>query len=311
MDAHILLTKDVDISKLTFGNMKALDNGVTRMVYLNYGGNPLILQTPELTAPFGIGSYSNEDAGAMIKYSIDLAFRNQATRPVEAAFLAVLNAFDQRVKENVLENSAAYLKKKYSNIEVVEALYTPSVRLPKDKMTGEVTDKYPPTFKLTVPSKDGAFACSAYDLDDNVLDIAALYKDGVTKGSKITAIIQCSSIWIAGGKFGCTWKVLQMRVKTSDALPPCAFTDERSSTKCDDDDDGEFAPRAASAAAAAAVVAPPATVAEETKAEPMDVDDKVVDAVTDEGGKTEAMDEVKADDDAKTPTKKKVVAKKK
>ena len=227
MDSNIITAKNIDIDQVNFGNLKVLDNG-GRQVYVNYLGRPFMIQTPEMVAPFGLNSWSSEQGqnDGPVKYSIELAFRNLSTRKVEAKFLEILNGFDKKIIEHVFENSASYLKKKFASIEVLEALFTPCIKLPKDKATGEVTDKYPPTFKMSVPFKDGTFGCQAYELDGSMLDMAELERDGSTKGSRITAIMQCTGIWIAGGKFGCKWSIMQMRVKRSDALPPCAFVED-------------------------------------------------------------------------------------
>jgi hypothetical protein len=37
-------------------------------------------------------------------------------------------------------------------------------------------------------------------------------KDVQTKGSKIVAIVKCNGIWIAGGKFGMSWKAEQLQI---------------------------------------------------------------------------------------------------
>ena len=33
------------------------------------------------------------------------------------------------------------------------------------------------------------------------------------KGALIKVVLKCNGIWIANGKFGCTWKAEQIRVK--------------------------------------------------------------------------------------------------
>jgi hypothetical protein len=68
----------------------------------------------------------------------------------------------------------------------------------KDKDTCEPTDKYPPTFKMNLPFCDGKFACEVYDDKRNLIDL----NDIQTKGARVTALIQCTGIWLAGGKFG-------------------------------------------------------------------------------------------------------------
>ena len=43
------------------------------------------------------------------------------------------------------------------------------------------------------------------------------------KGSKIRALIQCTALWFAGGKFGCSWKVAQLCVQVPARLNHYAF----------------------------------------------------------------------------------------
>ena len=236
MDAFIKTSSEFDIAKLSFGAMKVLETG-GRMIYINYDGNPVLIQTPEMHVPFGMSTFAN-DGEASPKYSIDLAFKNVATRAIERKFLEVLSSIDKKVLESVFENSSTWLKKKFASIDVIEALYTPIVKTPKDK-EGEVSDKYPQTFKMNVPSKDGKFVVNAYDMDGLDIDVQSLIKDA--KGARMTAIVQCSGIWIAGGKFGCSWRALQLRVNKPASLPPCAFAydDDEFDVKVDDSDSGD------------------------------------------------------------------------
>ena len=203
----ILLPKQIDLNNVTFSPIKVLDNG-GRMVYINYLNKPFNVQTPEMSAPFGLSRFAVNDAGASNdKYSIEVSFKNMATKASEEAFFKVLRALDARVVAAALDNSAAWLKKKYNSLEVVEALYTPCVKFPKDKVTGEVTDKFPPTFRFNLPFKGNTFACDVYNhpegekIDLGTTDI---------KGGAAQAILRCSGIWIAGGKFGVSWQVNQL-----------------------------------------------------------------------------------------------------
>lgn len=243
MDKFIKTANEFRVDKVNFGAMKVLETG-GRNVYISYeeGNNPLIVQTPEMYAPFGVSSFSNDagDPNAQpIKYSLDLAFKNVSTKASERCFLKVLKEFDRRVIATTFENSMAWLKKKFQSLEVIEALYTHSIKVPKDRDTGDVTDKYPPSFKMTIPTKDGKFMCDAYDVDGSDLDLASMIKDGSIKGANVTAIMRCTGIWIAGGKFGCSWRAMQIRVRRPNALPPCAFAydDDEFGTKVEDSDD--------------------------------------------------------------------------
>jgi hypothetical protein len=39
------------------------------------------------------------------------------------------------------------------------------------------------------------------------------------KGARISAIVQCAGVWIAGGKFGCSWKVLWLKITQPQTIP--------------------------------------------------------------------------------------------
>lgn len=303
MDAYINRSKDFDVSKLNFGTVKNLENG-GRMIYLNYDNGPFILQTPEMHVPFGMSTFAS-DAEAAPKYSIDLSFKNAATRAIEKKFMDVVATIDKSVLETVFENSSAWLKKKFSSLEVIAALYTPSLKVPN-------SDKYPQTFKVNIPSKDGKFVTNAYDMDGGDMDISRLINE--SKGSKITAIIQCSGIWIAGGKFGCSWRALQLRVNMPATLPPCAFDCEDDfDIKVEDSNDGDEdydIMNDVSVAQGVEVVEDDNEI--QVKQEPLDEvdelqDDKNVDVTMDED-----VTPQQTEDPVKTPVKgKKAVVKKK
>ena len=46
-----LRPNEVDLSKITFSDVKSMSNGF-QMVYVNMNGNSLYVQTPELDTPF-------------------------------------------------------------------------------------------------------------------------------------------------------------------------------------------------------------------------------------------------------------------
>jgi len=91
---------------------------------------------------------------------------------------------------------------------------------------------YPPTFKLALrkriakkgeapdPSENvRAFETKFYNAQEKDGKGAIAEFDGglkidelLPKRSQVGAIVQCTGIWFAGGKYGTTWKVVQLRV---------------------------------------------------------------------------------------------------
>jgi hypothetical protein len=220
MNSSIILPSAFDISKLSLGNVKTLDNG-GKMVYVSYDNKPFIIQTPEMISQFGLSRWNSDNGAASDKYTMELSFKDKDSRSSLGNFFNMLGEIDKQLVKEGMENSQAWFKKKYSTTEVVEALYTPQVKHPKDKETGEISDKYPPTFRLSLPTRDGKFTCDVYDEKRNKINL----NDIELKKAKITGILQCSGIWLAGGKFGMSWRVLQLRVVPPATIKGFAFQD--------------------------------------------------------------------------------------
>ena len=229
----IILAKQFDIKALSLGNLRTLDNG-GKMVYLNYRGQPLSVQTPELKAPFGISNWEGT------KYTLDVSLAgHDGSKPGVSKFFQLLSSLDEFMIEQGMANSMSWFKKRLTSPDVVDALYTRNVKFPKDRTTGEITDKYPPTFKMSLPYRDGRFVCEAYDGSQERLDLSTLD----LKGAKVAAIIQCLGVWVAGGKFGCSWKVVQLRVVLPASINGYAFRQIEDAEAADPSDLDEPSPR--------------------------------------------------------------------
>jgi hypothetical protein len=213
---NITLVKDFDIAKLSYNDVRLLDNG-GKVVYVSYNKAPLILQTPMMYAPFGVQKWTNDGRD---KYTLSLSFRGKDTSKSMQSFYDMLHAVDTKLVEDGFSNQSTWFKgKKYNSKEVLEALYTPLITPAKDKNTGDVTDKYPATFKMTVPTKDNEFTCEVYDDKQNQVDLLSMN----TKGARVSALIQFSGLWFAGGKFGSSWRVVQLLVKPNQNIKGFAF----------------------------------------------------------------------------------------
>ncbi len=213
------------MSKITYSTPKTLDNG-GKSIYVGINNRPLIIQTPEMEAPFGMSVWNGDKSVETNKCTIELSFKGRETNKSMECFYGMLEQLDTKLVEEGMLNSASWFKKKYNTTEVVDALYTHMLKHYKDKETGDVSDKYPPRFRLSIPFKDNKISCPIYNKNKELIEMS-----DVEKGSKVTAIVQCLGIWIAGGKFGCTWKVLQLKVQPPASLKGFAFKD------VDDDDD--------------------------------------------------------------------------
>ncbi len=208
---EILLVNDVDIAKIEFGDVQPMGSSGGKLVPIKYASKRFGLQTPEMISPFGVNKWDNDGAGP-IKYDINLSFGKAESRsPEQQALLDLFTKMDELIPETALKNSPRWFREKHTSLEVVKALYSPMVKYPKDPLTLERTDKYPPTVKLNISHKDGVITVPVYNVQaERIPDILAL--PGKAKGAVIEAIIQFGSVWFAGGKFGCAPRVIQLQV---------------------------------------------------------------------------------------------------
>ena len=313
MTSMISSPSDVTVSKIEFSAPKLLDNG-GKSVNLRYEGRNLMLETPSLNVPYGINVFDKQGPP---KYSVDLSLRGAEDNEQVRALQDFLEAFDERMIDAGVENAGKWFKMNNPNREVIKAFYTPLVKVSRDAQGNP--KPYPPTFKLALRGKKGAQAGPTAGTHETDFYNAAerdakglptkfapefALEEMLCKRAQVTAIIQCTGVWFAGGKFGTTWKAVQLRVDSqpdqirgpafrSDAPDIRAFVSKKiaaaaaAAPPADDDaeDDAEDAeevvaavlPRSATHAPRAAeskVVA--AAFEEEAVAEPVPVPKKVV-----------------------------------
>lgn len=234
METVILTPEKFDINNVKFSEPKNLSNG-GKAIYLNYetDGNKqiIVFQSPKMMCPYGISCF---DQGDYPKYSLEMSFGGMDDDPTLERFFQNLESLDKKLISEGMKNSQAWFKKKKISEEVVTALYAPQIKVSRDKETGEPNNKYPPTFKVKVPYKDERFTCSVYDnkknkVEDNISDILG-------KGCRVQCLIQCVGLWFAGGKYGCSWKIVQVKVNPSKSITGYSFVDDS-----DDEDEDDNA----------------------------------------------------------------------
>jgi hypothetical protein len=202
--SSIILPSEFDIKNITYGDIKRMDNG-GKIIFVGYNKSPLIIQTCECYAPFGIQCYQNDDGKTPSSYTLDLSFKNMESRKSLQKLHDVFSQLDGKNIEMGMENAMTWLNQKKipKSSEVIEALYKPIIKVPKQ-------EQYPSTFKVKIPFKNGSFGCDIFDKNHDLIDLTT-YEENRTKGAKCTALIQCTGIYLAGSSFGMTWRCVQLK----------------------------------------------------------------------------------------------------
>jgi len=243
---NVLLAKNFDVDKLKYSELKIMKSGA-KSVYINYNGNKVNLQTPILNIPYGVNDnmqfIKKDDArkDEERKYDITVSFKGMDENPKIKQFHDKMVELEQKIIDDAFTNRLAWFKNNCSgNKDFVSAMFTPIVKHDKDKVTGEVANKYPPTFKAKIPynSSENKFEFDCYDMDNNEIN----FNDILTnlKGGKAQFIIQLSGIWFSAGIFGCSWKIVSSKFQQINMSKPTFVPDSDDELNNDDDDDDDI-----------------------------------------------------------------------
>jgi len=218
-----ILPKNVNVSNFKYSEVKTLASGA-KSVYINYGTGKLRMQTPVMFLPYGVNEGGFEDKNAKVdvnkkadkKFDITLSFKGHEENPKIEAFLNKLKEVETKIIDDAFQYRQSWFKDDFDdNKAFVARLFSPIIKVDKDKNTGKVVGKYPPTirFKLPYDNENERFSFNSFNMNGetiNLLDIITKLKSG-----KAQLIVELNSIWFAGGKFGCTWKLITGKFQRS------------------------------------------------------------------------------------------------
>jgi hypothetical protein len=223
-----------------------------KSAYVNYDGdkNKLTFQTPSLPSPFGLNAFDNKTGGPL-KHSIDLAivgYDEEGTKANE--FYKALTEIDEYMIDTATKNSRLWFKKDLSR-EVVENNYTRCAKFTRDREGNQ--SSYPPNVKLNLRKKKDSddFETVVFDANSRTNPAATPitnvpFKDLLTRRSEFTCLIECTSAWFAGDKFGLSWRAVHMRIdKVAGGISGYSFVDDDAG---EDEEEAVPAPRAAAPA---------------------------------------------------------------
>ena len=184
----------------------------------------LYLSTP-LMLTWGINENDFDGSGRKT-YDLSLQFpRDQDSNFSEDTknLLSSLEEYERLIKETAMNSCKEWFGKAKMSEDVVEALFTPMLKYPKDQSTGEPDKTRAPTLRVKIPYYDNVFKIELYDTERELLfpsvDNSNLMPTQVIdKGQNIAVVIQSGGMWFANGKFGTTWKLVQAVVQPRESL---------------------------------------------------------------------------------------------
>lgn len=193
----------------------------------------LTLSTP-LMLTWGVQEFVDDQTGRK-SYDMSLQFpKEDYATPETTAFLERLVEFENSIKAHVKNNSKSLLGKTTISAEVVDALFHPMLKYPKDPSTGEPDMTRSPTLRVKLSYWEEAFDCEIYDMQGTALfpnETGVGPMELIPKAINLATIIRSGGIWFANGKFGVTWRLVQAMVKPRATLKGRCFIQLSASDK--------------------------------------------------------------------------------
>ena len=250
----IIKAVNLDLNKVSFSDVKTDNNG-RKMVYVNYNGGKIMVQTPKMYVPNGIKRWRKKDAADNKddSFELELSFGGEDKEDKNSLeirdFHNKLEQFDGLVKNAIMSKSKEWLGKPKVSMETIEdAYYVPSVKIPTDK-DGNILD-YPSRVRAKLDRErdnadgfTGRFLSNKrfktpvliFDENKSQLDLdESNFDTTVPKGSQVICVLELVYLSITS-KISAKWKLVQAKVfKNQQRITGYAMIDDESSQQKED-----------------------------------------------------------------------------
>lgn len=199
----------LDPTKVTVTEGRKLSKGKFSNVRYN-GGGALYLETPYLHAPTSVSSF--EDEG---KKSIFVSCRGHEEKDDIRVFVEALTGLQDRIIDQV--SDLKLIGEKFKR-DTVAGVMSPFLK---------VSEQYPPSFRVSLPMRDGKQDFDMYCKDGKKVESTTLENTDV-RGAVVKIIFTISSVWVVNKTWGISAKVKQLLVKPAMDVPTSGlscFTD--------------------------------------------------------------------------------------
>lgn len=164
---------------------------------LLFNGTRLRIQTPILHVPFNIQTYSNPGSD-LKKYSLHLSLQSLKTEQKEfREFLQKVDTMVQTMIPLPPETYFSCIRYNYANPQL------------------------PPVMRVKIPADEDILLIDVYcDGDTITSPTVAQLKTILDKECSVKCVLEMNNVWIAGGKFGVSYKLIQLVIYQTEAAGP-------------------------------------------------------------------------------------------
>lgn len=172
---------------------------------------PLRLQLPVMRTSFGVNRNKKNERGG---YTLDMSFYGMQKRPAVERLFLVLKMLDQRTVEVAKERKTEWFKgaQKYHD-DVLQHFYKATTRARISNSTGRA---WSPSLSLKCYQKAGRFEPELYADATETPQQLDLEEFGPNREGE--CLVQHTGLWFGDNSFTHGWKLVQARLKPSDAM---------------------------------------------------------------------------------------------
>lgn len=247
-----LFPEEIDLSKIKYAEVRVNPQTQAKSVGIFYGSSRLTMEFPLMPIAFnGVSKWENKDARGTVngyRYEMNVSFKGKEENPRLMALHKFMVQLQDKFKKDGFDNRLTWFKDTFDDEpKFVAKLFHPMLIQSKDKDTGRPDGKWPDTFKIKLPydEEKQSFTFEAHDMDKTGLDFTQVWDK--LKGGRVKPVLQLTSLWFAGGKFGATWRLLMSKFQIS-ARGSYAYRDDDKGSHAvaeeeEDDDDMDIPPQ--------------------------------------------------------------------
>ena len=239
----------IDVNKLKFSPPKKTTESGGKTIYINNEDSMLYVQSPKANILWDSKFYvsdkehkkdykpDNNNKEHSGNYKVEFSFTDMVNNKDMKDFYDMLVDMDTRIVDHAYKNRKEWFGAQFHKTtkDTIESLYTSMIKVSIDQETGEPSGRFPPRFRFKVTKWENKHSCKVYENKHNELNIdddkgdnyKSLGKDILVKGTTINVALKCNGIWVINGKFGCTWRAEQIKVKLPEqSINGYAFDDD-------------------------------------------------------------------------------------
>lgn len=217
----IVNVSNLDVNKVTFGDIRTNKTNGSKSVPLKYNGQNLQMRIPKMRYGMGISIKETENGTNYSLMASLLGCDSYAKEraPAEAGEIGQLYNFlkdlEERTIRTAVEKSKLWFgreRKEDVLRDSMKAFISPSV----EKVNGEwvPNGKYPPSFRMKVPVYDDGkvIAMEAVDSANKPIALTKENLETVFPKRMEARFVVSPSIYVSGQGFGVTWRVSYAQV---------------------------------------------------------------------------------------------------